>query len=157
MVEIKQKRDVAKTRSDLLQKLMEEIVAVMKQMHNRSTLPQELAISPPQARLLFVIANGKEGGISVKDLAEKTSVTPGAITQFVDVLVKKGLVQRYEDLHDRRIVRLTLTNTAKEQFDVLRKNFLLSATRAFNVLTDEEIRQLINLLSKVNSNPLQPA
>ncbi|MCX6013560.1 MAG: MarR family transcriptional regulator [Chloroflexi bacterium] len=139
-----------KVRHDTLQTLMDELFSVMKQIHQGALL-QDPSLSPPQARLLFTIANRKEPGISVKELAEKTSVTPGAITQFVDILVKKDLVKRYEDPNDRRSIRLTLTENAKNKFEKLRKNFLLSATRAFNTLNNDEIDQLIKLLAKVSS------
>jgi DNA-binding MarR family transcriptional regulator len=138
------------TREDLLQKLVEQMFIIMKQIH-RDISPTDPLLSPPQARLLFTIAGKKEEGISVKELAEKTNVTPGAITQFVDALVKKDLVRRDEDSNDRRIVRLTLTGSAKSKIEKLHKDFLATASRSFDVLSDREIRQLIELLAKVAS------
>lgn len=82
---------------------------------------------------LLTIAKYKEDGISVKELAERSNVTPGAITQFVDVLITKDLVRREEDPHDRRIVRLKLTPAAASQLQKFRKEFLATAARAFAV------------------------
>lgn len=140
-----------KTREDLLQNLMEQMFFVGKQIHH-GALHDGATFSPPQARLLFTIASKKDEGISVKDLAEKTGVTPGAITQFVDVLVKKELVRRDEDPDDRRVVRLTLTDSAKNRFKEFRDLFLSSATRTFEVLSDDEIAQLISLLAKASAS-----
>lgn len=140
-----------KTREDLLQNLMEQMFHVGKQIHN-GVLHEKTSFSPPQARLLFTIASCKDEGVSVKELAEKSGVTPGAITQFVDVLVKKELVRRDEDHNDRRVVRLTLTDSAKNRFKELRNLFLSSATRAFEVLSDEEVAQLTGLLAKVSAS-----
>ena len=50
-------------------------------------------------------------------------MTPGAITQFMDVLIEKNLVKREEDPNDRRIVRLKLTPSAKSQMEQFRKAF----------------------------------
>jgi len=107
-------------------------------------------LSPPHVHLLFSIAGNKEG-ISVKELAERTSVTPGAITQFVDGLVERGLVTREGDLNDRRIVRLKLTELAKSQFEKFREDYLTSASRVFDVLSNDEIKQLIALFDKINT------
>jgi DNA-binding MarR family transcriptional regulator len=139
-----------KTREDLMQTLIQRMMSIMRHLHHDS-IPSEPPLSPPQVHLLFSIAS-KQEGISVKDLAERTSVTPGAITQFVDGLVEMGLVMREGDPNDRRIVRLKLTELAKSQFEHFRKDYLTSASRVFNVLSNDEIKQLIALFDKINTS-----
>jgi DNA-binding MarR family transcriptional regulator len=145
------KNSQEKRREELLQNLVDQMFFVMKQMHHGVPV-QSSSLGLPQARLLFIIAGNQDSGTSVKDLAKKTDVTSGAITQFVDTLVKKGLIRRYEDPADRRIVRLTLTEAAKNQLDELHHDFLSSSTRVFAAVTNDEIEQLIKLLSKVSSS-----
>jgi DNA-binding MarR family transcriptional regulator len=136
-----------KTREDLMQTLIQRMMSIMRHVHH-SSIPSEPPLSPPQVHLLFSIAS-KQEGISVKELAERTSVTPGAITQFVDGLVEMGLVMREGDPNDRRIVRLKLTELAKSQFEHFRKDYLTSASRVFDVLSNDEIKQLISLFDKI--------
>ncbi|MBN1643431.1 MAG: MarR family transcriptional regulator [Dehalococcoidales bacterium] len=150
MVERIFKRGVKETKEELLQRFIEQMSSVMKRVHHGMSL-QEPPLSPPQARLLFMIAGKEKEGTSVKELAEQTNVTPGAITQFVDVLVEKKLVKRYQDPKDRRMVKLIITTGAKRQLEKFRKNFLSSVIRAFDALSEDEIKQLIELLSKVGS------
>ncbi len=90
--------------------------------------------------------------MSVKELAEFTGVTPGAITQFVDALVEKGLVSREGDPLDRRVVRLKVTDLAKNQFEKFRQEHLASFSKVFDVLTDEEIKNLIGSMEKIESS-----
>jgi DNA-binding MarR family transcriptional regulator len=139
-----------KTREDLMQTLIQRMMSIMRHVHH-SSIPSEPPLSPPQVHLLFSIAS-KQEGISVKGLAERTSVTPGAITQFVDGLVEMGLVMREGDPNDRRIVRLKLTELAKSQFEHFRKDYLTSASRVFDVLSNDEIKQLIALFDKINTS-----
>jgi DNA-binding MarR family transcriptional regulator len=139
-----------KTREDLLQTLIQRMMSIMRHLHH-GTMPPKLPLSPPQVHLLFSIAE-KPGGTSVKDLAERTSVTPGAITQFVDGLVERRLVMREGDTSDRRIVRLKLTESAKNQFEKFRKDYLTSASRVFDVLSNDEIKQLIAIFDKINTS-----
>jgi DNA-binding MarR family transcriptional regulator len=120
-----------KAREDLLQRLIEVMMSVMKNV-GRGPAPGGLALGPPQVRILHLIA-GSEEGVPVSELADKMRVTPGAVTQFVDALV-----------------RLRLTGTAIAQYEHLRKEFLDSAARAFDVLSDRELRVLIRLFNKVN-------
>jgi DNA-binding MarR family transcriptional regulator len=137
-----------KVREDLLQRLIEVMMSVMKNV-GRGPAPGGLALGPPQVRILHLIA-GREEGVPVSELADKMRVTPGAVTQFVDALVAKDLISRESDPDDRRIVRLRLTGTAIAQYERLRKEFLDSAARAFDVLSDRELRVLIRLFNKVN-------
>lgn len=137
------------TREDLLQKLIEGITGVMKQV-GRGFMHSEPALSPPQVLLLFTIASRKEG-FPATELAEKASVTPGAVTQFVDALVEKGLVIREGDPDDRRIVRLKLSEMARDHYTKLRSDYLASVTHVFGVLSDEELRQLIRLFDRVGA------
>jgi DNA-binding MarR family transcriptional regulator len=136
-------------REDLLQQIFERLFSLMKQIH-RDIGPQEPFLSPPQARLVFTIARYKDEGLSVKELARIVNMTPGAITQFVDVLIEKNLVKRTEDSHDRRIVRLKLAPAAKNQMAQFRRDFFAFAARKFDVLSVEELGQLNSLIAKVS-------
>lgn len=64
-----------------------------------------------QMRCLRVI--GCEPGQKMQDLAEKLEVKLPALSQSVDKLVRRGLVERHADPHDRRVIRLHLTQPAQ--------------------------------------------
>jgi DNA-binding MarR family transcriptional regulator len=142
---------MADKREELLQSLIEKMANAMKAMHAKHGFPcGEFKLSRPQAMILFFIAKNKEG-TSSKDLAAFLNVTSGAITQFIDVLVEKKLVQREEDPKDRRILRMTLTASAKEKFNAFKKNYYQSVNPLFAALDEREIRQFIFLLDKINT------
>jgi MarR family transcriptional regulator, organic hydroperoxide resistance regulator len=138
------------TREDLLQQIFERLFSLMKQIH-RDIGPQEPFLSPPQARLVFTIAKYNEEGLSVKDLAGIVNMTPGAITQFVDVLIEKNLVKREEDSLDRRKVRLKLAPAAINRMEQFRKEFYAHAARKFDVLSIEELEHLNRLFAKIGT------
>ncbi len=142
-------------RKELLQSLAEKIASVMRRMHAGQCFKfSEFILRPPQVRILFFIAKNREE-VAVKDLAEMLDVTPGAITQFVDGLVDMDLVRREEDVKDRRIIRIKLTELAKSKIEEFRKGYLTSASRVFDILTDAEIGELVRLLDKVDTNPIR--
>jgi len=136
-------------REELLQSLSEKMGVVMRGMHTGQRFPfGEFALGRPQVHILFFVARKKEGA-SVKYLAEMLDVTPGAVTQFVDALVEKGLVRREEDPDDRRILRIKLTGIAESKFEQFKKDYFKSVSRVFDTLSYKEIKQLIKLLAKI--------
>jgi DNA-binding MarR family transcriptional regulator len=139
-----------RTREDLLRTLMEKLRFVMRGMHTgQGFLFGEFAVGLPQVRILFLIASKPEG-VSVKELAEVMDVTPGAVSQFIDTLVVKGLVTREEDRSDRRLLRIKFTEYANNNFEKFKKDYFTSVSRVFDSLSDEEILQLTRLLMKAN-------
>jgi DNA-binding MarR family transcriptional regulator len=138
-----------KNREELLQTLVQHMMSVMKHVRH-SGPPPEPMLSPPQVHLLFSIGRSKEG-LSATDLAERLSVTPGAITQFVDPLVTLGLVVREGDPNDRRIIRLKLTEQARSHFEKFRQEHMISMFKIFEVLSNDELKQLVTLLAKMDT------
>jgi DNA-binding MarR family transcriptional regulator len=116
---------------------------------SRLDIPRKYDLSPNQAHLLFSIANKKEG-IYVKDLADELGITSGAVSQFVDILATKNLVKREVNSADRRMIKLNVTDEVKAHFEMFRKECLYSISQKFDVLSDQEILQLIAILSKVD-------
>lgn len=69
----------------------------------------ELPVS--QLRALYVIAY--EEGLKMHDVSQKLEIKLPAMSQVVDRLVKRGMVERRPDPDDRRAVRLHLTESAR--------------------------------------------
>lgn len=68
----------------------------------------DLNITLPQLKVLgLLLSQGR--ALSGRELAGLLGVGPSAVTPLVDRLVEHGYVHREEDMHDRRITRLTVT------------------------------------------------
>ena len=142
-----------KTRKELVQTLAEKMASVMRRMRASQDFKfSEFTLNPPQVRILFFTARQNKE-VALKDLAEMLSVTPGAVTQFVDGLVDMDRVRREEDARDRRIIRIKLTELAMSQLEEFRKGYLAAASRIFDVLSDAEIKELVRLLDKAEAGP----
>lgn len=142
---------MSNTRRELLQSLVEKMVSIMRLVHaGHGFRFSEFRLAPPQVRILFYIAKQEEE-VAVKDLAEMLNVTPGAVTQLVDTLVEMDLVRRGEDARDRRVIRIKLTELARSKLEEFRKDYLKTASRVFDILSDAEIQELVRLLAKVDT------
>ncbi|MGN0834653.1 MAG: MarR family winged helix-turn-helix transcriptional regulator [Candidatus Spyradosoma sp.] len=63
----------------------------------------------PQVKVMQVLFERSEEGAKLKDVARELGLTPGAVSQTVDALVRTGFVSRTADAADRRAVRLVPT------------------------------------------------
>ena len=70
-----------------------------------------------QYRSLVVLAS--RGPQSVAALAEALAVTPPTASRLCERLVRKGLVRRRTDRHDRRQVRVALTDSGSALIDTV--------------------------------------
>lgn len=137
-------------RQKLLKNLTEKLTQTIRNMHRGQTFPYGgLFLKRQQIMILFFI-NENQGAVSVKEIAKFLQVTPGAVTQFVDELVKKKLVERTESLLDRRSINIKLTAAAKKRFNKFKEDYAVMASRAFSNLSDRELKKFVELLEKIN-------
>ncbi|GGO34523.1 MULTISPECIES: MarR family winged helix-turn-helix transcriptional regulator [Streptomyces] len=76
-------------------------------------------------------------------------VTSGAITNRIDRMEAKGLVERVRDGADRRTVRIRLTEHGKQLTDALMVNHLSNYERLLDGLDPEEVAGAAALLRKL--------
>jgi DNA-binding MarR family transcriptional regulator len=81
--------------------------------------------------------------ISFKHLADKLGLTPGAVTQTVETLVQRNLVERTPDEHDRRSIHLALTNDGKEVVAKMHQARQAKVEALLNSLSQTEIETII--------------
>jgi DNA-binding MarR family transcriptional regulator len=89
------------------------IPPIVRTIHQnaRNYATRDHHISLEQFNVLRFIRRGVK---TVADLAENLQISRPAISQTVDLLVEKGLVNRRQEPSDRRYVELTLTESGSE-------------------------------------------
>lgn len=142
---------MAHKRQKQLEALIEKMVWVIKSLHARHGFPfGESKLNRLQVMVMFFIFRKKDG-TNAKELAKFLNVTSGAVTQFIDVLVEKKLLQREEDSTDRRVTKILLTTGARQKFAAFKKTYYKSVSPAFDGLSDEEVGVFIRLLGKIKT------
>lgn len=138
-------------RQKLLRNLIENFSQIFRDMHKDQKFPfGDLFLTRQQMMVMFFI-NEKERAVSAKEISEFLQVTPGAITQFIDGLVKNELVERAGSDIDKRSINIRLTEATKKKFDYLKKDFIEKITQAFNGLDNEELNRFVELTEKVKA------
>jgi DNA-binding MarR family transcriptional regulator len=108
-------------------------------------LLDELDLSLAQLKTLERLA-AHSGSPSVKELSTALGCSLANSSRSVDALVRRGLLARREDEHDRRIKRLTVTDAGHEavaRIDALR---LRGLERFAQGLSDDQRRRLAQAL-----------
>lgn len=142
---------VVKARSELLQQLLDVMKSTFCVMKPSIRPPGDgFDLTSTEMRILFHIVHAHEG-MSIKDLAASINVSSSAATQFVDKLVEKKLVDREYDKNDRRGVCIYLSKKVSQSFKELKKQYFSQLQPLFANLTNQELGQLIVLLSKIKA------
>ncbi|MDD9793522.1 MarR family winged helix-turn-helix transcriptional regulator [Priestia megaterium] len=94
-------------------------------------------------------AISKQEGLSLKELREDTLVTKQNISSMVDRLRQAGYVTTYEDLSDRRITRVKLTEQGKLILEALKPLTNASNDRTFEVFEPEELVLFASLIERL--------
>lgn len=69
-------------------------------------------INPAQGRILFALSGND--GVSLRELAERTSLGKSTLTLMLDRMEKAGLVTRALDMEDKRRIIIKLTGKDKK-------------------------------------------
>lgn len=94
-------------------------------------------LTPAQHQLLLAI-RGHGTDPSVSEVADHLLLRHHSVVELVDRAVRNGLVARHVDLHDQRIVRLSLTPIGTEKLAALSADHLAELARlrgSFSVLS----------------------
>jgi MarR family transcriptional regulator, 2-MHQ and catechol-resistance regulon repressor len=92
-----------------------------------------------------------KGALPVNELGRKVSLTSGSITTAIDRLQNRGLVQRQNDVGDRRARVVHLTDAGRKEIQTAFANHAAVMDALGSVLTDEEREELVRLLKKLGN------
>ena len=112
-------------------------------------------ISPFHARVIFYLLEFNSSAIS--QIADNLGISKSNMTPIIDNLINYGLVNRYPDSHDRRVLRVELTDKAHKLLDSFRVAIFTSFVEKISPLSDDEIillndsiSNLVTILKKLN-------
>ncbi len=101
-----------------------------------------------QYRSLVVLAS--RGPQSVAALAEAVAVTAPTASRMCDRLVKKGLVRRRTDRHDRRQARIALTDAGRQIVDTVSACRRREIAALLDAIPPDTQRSVVAALAKLS-------
>ncbi len=111
--------------------------------HIRATAIGNFDITVEQFHVLRYVRRGTD---SMSELATAKNISRPAISQAVDVLVKKGLLTRIQSTTDRRYVDLALTDQGNALLDTVFKETRGWMKERMNKLSADELETISKAL-----------
>jgi DNA-binding MarR family transcriptional regulator len=148
---------MAESREDLIGEIIEDMGAFRRSMFGRrrrapkfGELKELMPISPVQGELMHLLASRET--LTVTEIAKIMGVTGSAVTQMVDPLVAKGLLDRDHDKNDRRVVRIGLSHRAKLRHNKIENHIGEHFSELLEPLSVEELETFRDLIHKITNN-----
>jgi DNA-binding MarR family transcriptional regulator len=131
--------------------LLEEIFVSMGELQrcfatSRDSFLAQFKLSRPQLELLFSL---KHGPSSTKDLAETFGISSSAVSQMIDQLEKKELVERFNNNLDRRVTYVKLGGKAQKEFKAFKLKFIEQLNSRFTNVSQTNLANLDKILKRI--------
>lgn len=107
-------------------------------------------LSRTQWRLLAYVL--RDEGMTQTELARCLELERASVGQAIDALERKQLLERTKAPGDRRVWRIIPTEKARQLLPALRETINEIYEQMFAGFSDEEIRQLHDLLNRIMTN-----
>lgn len=113
---------------------------------SRDSFLAQFNLSRSQMELLVALKHGQQ---TTSQLAKLFAISASAVSQMIDQLIEKKLVQRVEDTRDRRVSHIQLSSQGKKLFEEIHKKFLAHVELKFETVSTREIENLVNIITRV--------
>ena len=103
-------------------------------------------------REALAVLDGAGQPLAPTTIAERLIVTTASVTSLLDTLERRGLVERRPDPTDRRKLLIVITQDGKAIVDQFLPEVVALQTAALAALTEDQRRQLVELLTTLGAN-----
>jgi len=138
---------MAKSREETTNRAISLIFSVSRMIKEKYQNERRGNISGMKLETLRYI---KENKPLMKDIAEYLSIAPPSATSLINHLVEAKLVERIQDSHDRRIVRMNITSLGEKKFSQGMAMIADRMKRVLSSLNGSEKESLIRILEKIS-------
>jgi DNA-binding MarR family transcriptional regulator len=125
--------------------------ALLRKETDRALSDGPVTVAPrsfPQVAVLALLAEA-ERSLPVTRIARLLLQESPSVSDLIDRMCERGLVEKLKDPHDRRVVLVTLTDLGRSLHDGLRASAAAVSDQFFGVLSPEERATLRDLLQKL--------
>ncbi|AHM57995.1 transcriptional regulator, MarR family (plasmid) [Peptoclostridium acidaminophilum DSM 3953] len=128
-----------------------KIVQIM-QKFQKSTANLKNIIDMPRSEFMMlklIKANTKDNdGVTVSMISELLEISKPAVSQMINVLEEKGLVDRITTKKDRRVVYVKLTDAGVQSLKKAMESYMTNINGIFEKMGEEDTAEFLRLLEK---------
>jgi len=133
--------------------LVHHLMYAFRQMLTEQCAQSGYAITSDELAVMMITAQGQgEAGLKQTDIATTLAKDKAVITRLVSSLLKKGLVIRDADRHDRRAVRVYLSAAGIDAVAHLRPQLEQLLHRIYRDIDQQEFDTARDVLGRILNN-----
>jgi len=87
----------------------------------------------------------------VSDVVKRVEVSPQAVSKFINLAIRKGYIERFENASDRRSTGIRITSRGKAVLSKTGEDETLFYNNVFTEFSEEEKATMYRLMSKLQS------
>ncbi|MGN1313821.1 MAG: MarR family winged helix-turn-helix transcriptional regulator [Lachnospiraceae bacterium] len=114
-------------------------------------IKEEYGLKRIELEILYYLSRGEKDNTAI-DVCRALRANKGHVSQAMDNLRKRGLLEPVQDTVDRRYFHFILMEPAYEIIEQLAEEFCRMNTALFQGFSREEMEQFKNLASRVGEN-----
>ena len=108
--------------------------------------------SPLQIRITKYLLENRDNVIYQKDIQESLNISKAAISDTLQSMEKKGVIERIPSQIDGRKIQVQLTKEGKETFKEIDKDMKKINQKIEGTITQEELEEFIRIIHKIKEN-----
>ena len=126
-----------------IDRILENMFLVMLTVHKKILKTDLTGWNQNLTRLHFaVMGELSHNNMAMSELAKALMMTKPQLTHLVDALVGMGLVERFSDVKDRRVINLVLTQKGRLLCREMKQKTKENTKKILSTLTAEELSQM---------------
>jgi DNA-binding MarR family transcriptional regulator len=132
--------------------LTQDMFQLMKQFPRVKLPTSPDGLTRSEQELLVMLAlNFEEShkALTVTEISNLLQITPAGVTHLINPLEETGHIERRPDPHDRRIVRIALTNKGNREAKALMSDVQEKMKALVDFLGEEDSRTFMRLMAQV--------
>lgn len=119
-----------------------------------SDLFSENITFPEYVMLQLITDMSNETGnmdVWLSDIVKRVEVTPQAVSKFINLAIRKGYIERFENASDRRSTGIRITDRGRAVLSKTEQDLTVFYNNVFNEFSEEEKAAMYSLMSKLQS------
>jgi DNA-binding MarR family transcriptional regulator len=109
---------------------------------------------PEYVMLQLINERSNETGspdVWVSDIVKRVEVSPQAVSKFINLAIRKGYIERFENASDRRSTGIRITDRGRTVLSKTGEDETIFYNNVFNEFSEEEKATMFRLMSKLQS------
>lgn len=125
---------------------------ILRHFENSPQRKQIETVTGTNGWIIVYLSRNRDKDIFQKDLETQFGITRSTASKVLNLMERKGLVQREKVARDARLKKIVLTQKALELSDMMNKGAAYFERKLTNGLTEDEQDTLLDYIQRMKNN-----